>query len=81
MGLSNHDYKAKKHYEAYYGALTGATIESVKVVTYDDFGSTEFWPTFEVTLSDGFKTTLEIAQDPEGNGPGFIFGLPTVEVK
>lgn len=26
------------------------------------------------TLDDGSK--VEVSQDPEGNGPGFLFGLP-----
>lgn len=28
----------------------------------------------QITLDDG--TVLEISRDEEGNGPGFIFGLP-----
>lgn len=81
MSSSNHDENAKKYYESYYGSLTGAVIDSVNIVMEDDYGRSQFWPTFNVTLKDGFKVVLEIAQDPEGNGPGFIFGLPSVEVK
>ena len=35
------------------------------------------WPTF--TAKKGKDTfTLEVSQDPEGNGEGFLFGLPDV---
>ena len=81
MSLSDRDDKAKKYYESYYGSLAGAVIDSVNIIIEDEYGNSEFWPTFNVTLKDGFKVVLEIAQDPEGNGPGFIFGLPSVEVK
>ena len=66
--------KARKFYEGYYGALVGATITKVTVSESDDEGNS--WPMFHVTLKDGTKLELELSQDEEGNGPGFMFGLP-----
>lgn len=68
----------KDYYQKYYGSLEGAIITKVKIREENDFGQTEYWPVFTVTLANGFETELEISQDEEGNGPGFVFGLPTV---
>jgi hypothetical protein len=69
---------SKKFYENYYGALDGAIITKVEIREDDDFGRTEYWPVFTVILANGFETELEISRDEEGNGPGFVFGLPSV---
>lgn len=62
-------------YKNYYKQLEGATIQSVEVLPdeYDDF---IMWPTLKVKLADGSDVTLEVSQDEEGNGAGFLFGLP-----
>jgi hypothetical protein len=36
-------------------------------------------PVLNVRLATGERLKLEISRDPEGNGPGFIFGLPHPE--
>ena len=72
-----------KWLQEYYGVLHLARI--IKVEVYEDehdYGA--FWPRFHVILYDeekgfGEKLVLEISQDEEGNGPGFIFGLPFPE--
>lgn len=39
------------------------------------------WPTLKVRLKESDEVlTLEISKDPEGNGPGFIFGLALPDV-
>jgi len=62
----------------YYRALRGATITSASAeLGEDEDGLTdECWPTLTATLANGDKVTLEVSQDEEGNGPGFLFGLP-----
>ena len=35
------------------------------------------FPSFKVKFKDGSISDIEISQDEEGNGGGFIFGLPT----
>jgi len=70
---------ARKFYEEYYGSLVGATI--TKVTMSDDDEEGNCWPMFDVTLKDGTKLELELSQDEEGNGPGFMFGLPTPNSK
>jgi hypothetical protein len=52
----------------YLKPLVGKTIIAVNV-------SEDGFPL--LTLNDG--TVLEISQDEEGNGGGFIFGLPRVK--
>lgn len=80
-----------KFMKTYLNTLVGATITKVGAKVEDDFGYSQVWPTLTVALAedkwfvDGeggklVKTLdLEISQDPEGNGPGFVFGLPFVE--
>ena len=55
----------------YYSQLEGAVI-----VKFEGLADGEF-PAFLAVLENGWKVRLEISQDPEGNGGGFIFGLPT----
>jgi hypothetical protein len=58
----------------YYGSLVGATIVSFDGMnTEDDLG--DGFPTFTVKFKNGSVGQIEISQDPEGNGGGFIFGL------
>lgn len=62
-------------YARYYTALEGATIvKFVGMVGEDEYGTTPF-PAFLVKFADGDVRQIEISQDEEGNGGGFIFGL------
>ena len=36
----------------------------------------EGFPSFTARLKDGSETDIEVSRDPEGNGGGFLFGLP-----
>ena len=54
-------------FKRYYGFLQGATIK--------DAGVRNGWPFFTI-VKDGVEYTVEVSRDPEGNGPGFLFGLP-----
>ena len=66
------------YWKKYYGSLKGATI-----VSFDGMTENEEWgdgfPTFTIRFANGEVGQIEISQDPEGNGGGFIFGLPTPE--
>lgn len=63
----------------YYGSFVGATIVSFDGMnTEDDLG--DGFPTFTVKFKDGSVGTVEVSQDPEGNGGGFLFGLSTPNV-
>ena len=68
---------ANNYWNKYYGALNGATIISFDKMENADFG--DGFPTFTVRFANGEVGQIEISQDPEGNGGGFIFGLPTPE--
>lgn len=52
----------------YIAPLKGRTIKGVGV-------SDDGFPYFD--LDDGSR--IEVSQDEEGNGPGFLFGLPRPE--
>ena len=57
----------------YLQPLVGCQVVSVGT-TGDGDGN---WPTIAFqALDSGEIFTCEISRDPEGNGPGFIFGLP-----
>jgi hypothetical protein len=55
----------KKFYEKYYQGLVGKKVLAAGV-TPDGFPYME--------LDSGER--IEVSQDEEGNGPGFLFGLP-----
>lgn len=57
----------------YYSGIRGGRIVGIKV--HDDEYSGELWPVI-VIEKDGETFECELSQDPEGNGPGFMFGLP-----
>lgn len=63
----------------YLAPLKGATITAVKVKAEREDGWVDHWPTLTVRTASGETYELEVSQDEEGNGPGFIFGLPTPE--
>ena len=66
-------------YTRYYTQLVGAKITGFKLVQ-DEYDDHTMWPTF--TAKKGNDTfTIEVSQDPEGNGEGFLFGLPDVVVR
>lgn len=62
--------------EGYYGALVGLTVRKVEIVDEGDSGHTELWPTITLVADDGEEFVVEVSRDPEGNGAGFLFGLP-----
>jgi hypothetical protein len=74
------DAKALEFYNSYFGKLVGAKILAFQMVPdeedpdFPDYQG-DLWPSFKVELKDGRIIQIEISQDEEGNGPGFIFGL------
>jgi hypothetical protein len=56
--------------ERYMESLVGCKIHKTGV-TDDGF------PYFEIVAPDGSQAKIEVSQDEEGNGPGFLFGLKT----
>jgi hypothetical protein len=68
------------YYDDYYRQLGGATIIGYAGRQEDEYGAKPF-PTFLIKLSTGEILTIEISSDEEGNGGGFIFGLPLPEKK
>ena len=61
------DVNSDNFYELYYRQLIGMQITAVGK-------NAEGFPYFVAKL-DNVQYTLEISQDEEGNGPGFMFGL------
>lgn len=61
--------------ELYYGGLVGAKCLAVSSET--DENDDGCW-TRLVFEKDGKQFVVEISRDEEGNGPGFLFGLPMV---
>jgi hypothetical protein len=79
------DFRAqeKKYYEDLLEPLAGATIKGVKIEYVDEPGLEAHEPTVVLQLrmpdtlalpSDlrGKTVDVEVWQDPEGNGPGFL---------
>ena len=56
-------------YQFYYRQLIGCTITAVGE-------NAEGFPYIVAKRPCGEEFTCEISQDEEGNGPGFLFGLP-----
>ena len=64
-------------WQNYYSSLEGATIIRFNGMVADEFNPYgDGFPTFTVKFANGEIGIIEISQDPEGNGGGFIFGLP-----
>jgi hypothetical protein len=61
-------------YTKYYKSLEGATI--LKFVEMREADYADEFPVFLVRFANGLESEIEISQDTEGNGGGFIFGLP-----
>ena len=75
---AQHKQQEIDFYTKYYTQLVGAKITGFELVQ-DEHDDHIMWPTFTATKGkDTFR--LEVSQDPEGNGEGFIFGLPDVHV-
>jgi hypothetical protein len=68
--MTTNEYFAK-----YYGDLVGATILSFDGMQNEDCDFGDGFPSFTVKFKDGEIGQIQISQDPEGNGGGFIFGL------
>lgn len=66
-------------WQDYYEQLRGAVIMDVGIDEVDDYGCPEYYPCFIVKLKNGKQIQIDILMDPEGNGPGFIEGLPHVK--
>ena len=68
---------SEKYFTKYYSDLVGA-----KILSFDGMSNEEEWgdgfPTFTVAFANGETGQIQISQDPEGNGGGFIFGLAEV---
>ena len=69
--------EANVFWDKYYRQLEGATVVQFVGVIPDEDEPYIAFPTLVVRLKDGSICELEISQDPEGNGGGFIFGLPS----
>ena len=60
----------------YYSSLINCRVVGVKVNSQvDDYGQ-ELWPVIVFEDASGEQFECEISRDPEGNGAGFLFGLP-----
>jgi hypothetical protein len=57
----------------YYKQLVGATIEQCVIEPDTVRCGEDGWPTFLVRTAYGECLKLQISQDEEGNGPGFMF--------
>lgn len=80
MSTKTYKEQERDYLEKYYSPLVGLTITSIAVVPdLDDDGDDPWgdnWLVIQAVDSKGNIYRLEVSQDPEGNGPGFIFGLP-----
>jgi len=67
---------AEDFYNKYYSSLKGCLItEATAKPNPEDPGDP--WPTLKAyhpIRKEWYK--IEVSRDPEGNGPGFLFGLP-----
>jgi len=65
----------KEYLTKYYNGLKGFKVESFFLNDTDK--SIDAFPTFTLRKGDQVLT-IEISRDSEGNGGGFVFGLPSV---
>jgi len=67
--IPEHEKRHRAWTKKYLGALVGMTITAVGT-------GRDGFPYFKARDRAGNEVTCEISCDPEGNGPGFLFGLP-----
>jgi len=67
---------SNEYWNKYYTSLVGARILAYCGMEGEEG---EGFPTFTVRFANGDTGQIEISQDPEGNGGGFIFGLSVPE--
>lgn len=74
------EQQEKEWLQKYLAPLAGATILGVGAKIDREEGYPQVWMTLKVSPAGSNEIfDLEISQDQEGNGPGFIFGLPFPE--
>jgi hypothetical protein len=78
--MSRTSDKERKWMIEYMTPMVGTTITEVGVTEADEFGSA--YPYFKTrkpatATAEAEEMTIEVSQDEEGNGPGFLFGLPS----
>lgn len=66
---------ASDFWTKYYGDLVGSKILSFNGMKDNEEGFGDGFPSFTVMFKSGEIGEIQISQDPEGNGGGFIFGL------
>ena len=80
LSREKYEKRAREFYRRYYQQLLGATIITFEGMNRDSDSDTyhldEGFPCFKLKFKDGTYGLIEISRDPEGNGGGFIFGLP-----
>lgn len=64
---------ANEFWEKYYSQLNGATIEKFLGMNQDEDSFGDGFPRFQLRLASGETWFMEVSQDPEGNGGGFLF--------
>ena len=67
----------REFYTNYYTTLVGGQIADF-TLKEDEEGNQ--WPTFTIIVGINVYT-VEVSQDEEGNGAGFLFGLPDPKSK
>lgn len=82
---NKYEERGKEFYRRYYKQLVGATIISFEGVNLSEddvkLGVGPGFPCFKVKFADGTYGLIEISRDPEGNGGGFLFGLPSPDMR
>lgn len=79
MGLHIRNEEDVKWYDRYFSSLVGCTIEKAVLEQDAEGWGDEWWPTLTCRSPTGKVFMVSVSQDEEGNGPGWLFGLPTPE--
>jgi len=79
MTFKKHDLLEAIWQNKYYGNLIDCKIVGVKA-EIDEY-TTGVWPVLVLQDKSGSEFEVTLSRDPEGNGPGFMFGLPEVSTE
>ena len=78
---STEEYKETQYWNSVYSKLLGYRLIGIKWYKYPDYEGVRYYePPMPILLFEKISSShiieVSLQQDPEGNGPGYMMGIP-----